>query len=133
MEEQAVMGNDAAAATAGAVAGGVMFVYFAILIVMVIAMWKLFSKAGQPGWAAIIPIYNAYVLLKVAGKPGWWLILFFIPVVNLVIAIITIFAVATRFGKGVGFGLGLLFLPFIFLPILGFGSARYSPAPPALA
>jgi len=130
MEEQAVMGSDAAAATAGAVAGGVMFVYFAILIVMIIAMWKVFTKAGQPGWAAIIPIYNAYVLLKVAGKPGWWLVLFLIPVVSLVIAIIALHGVSTRFGKGAGFTVGLVLLPFIFLPILGFGSATYSPAPP---
>ena len=129
MEEQAVMGNDAAAATAGAVAGGVMFVYFAILIVMVIAMWKLFSKAGQPGWAAIIPIYNAYVLLKVAGKPGWWLILFLIPVVSLVIAIITLHGVSTQFGKGAGFTVGLVLLPIVFFPILAFGSATYTPPP----
>lgn len=126
MEEQAVMGSDAAAATAGAVAGGIMFVYIAILIVMIIAMWKLFSKAGQPGWAAIIPIYNAYVLLKVAGKPGWWLILFLIPVVSLVIAIITLHGVSTSFGKGAGFTVGLVLLPFIFLPMLAFGSATYS-------
>lgn len=132
MEEQAVMGNDAAAATAGAVAGGVMFVYFAILIVMVIAMWKLFSKAGQPGWAAIIPIYNAYVLLKVAGKPGWWLILFLIPVVSLVIAIITLHGISTQFGKGAGFTVGLVLLPIVFFPILAFGSATYTP-PPATA
>jgi hypothetical protein len=127
MEEQAVLGNDAAAATAGAVAGGVMFVYFALLIVMVIAMWKLFSKAGQPGWAAIIPIYNAYVLLKVAGKPGWWLILFLIPVVSLVIAIITLHGVSTSFGKSAGFTVGLVLLPIVFFPMLAFGSATYTP------
>ena len=120
------------ASTAGAVAGGVMFVYFAIIIFLVIAMWKLFSKAGQPGWASIIPIYNTYVLLKIAGKPGWWLLLFFIPLVNLVIGIMALHGVSTRFGKGAGFTVGLLFLPIIFLPILAFGSATYSPAPPAL-
>lgn len=131
MEEQAAVSADQAAATAGAVAGGVMFVYVAILIVMIIAMWKLFSKAGQPGWAAIIPIYNVYVLLKVAGKPGWWLVLFLIPVVSLVIAIITLHGVSTSFGKGAGFTVGLVLLPFIFLPMLAFGSATYTPPPAA--
>lgn len=132
MEEQAAVSADQAAATAGAVAGGVMFVYVAILIVMIIAMWKLFSKAGQPGWAAIIPIYNAYVMLKVAGKPGWWLVLLLIPLVNLVISIMATHGVSTQFGKGVGYTIGLILLPFIFLPILAFGSATYTP-PPAVA
>lgn len=106
-----------------------MFVYFAILIVMIIAMWKIFTKAGQPGWASIIPIYNVLVLLKIVGKPAWWIILFLIPVANLVVAIILTFALAARFGKGAGFGVGLLLLPIIFLPVLAFGSATYSPVP----
>ena len=121
--------EDQAAATAGAVAGGVFFVYIAVLILTVISLWKVFSKAGQPGWAAIIPIFNAYILLKVAGKPGWWLLLFLIPLVNLVIGIIVLLALAERFGKGAGFAVGLLLLPMIFFPILAFGSATYSPAP----
>ena len=121
--------EDQAAATAGAVAGGIMFVYFAVLILCIVSMWKIFSKAGQPGWASIIPIYNVLVLLKVAGKPGWWFLLFLIPLVNFVIAIIVTLALAERFGKGAGFGVGLLLLPIVFLPILAFGSATYSPAP----
>ena len=125
--------EDQAVATAGAVAGGFMFVYFAILILMVITMWKIFSKAGEPGWAAIIPIYNVYVLLKIAGKPGWWLLLFFIPVVSLVIAIIVLLGLSERFGKGGGFAAGLILLPIVFFPILAFGSATYQPlSPPAL-
>ena len=125
--------EDQAVATAGAVAGGFMFVYFAIVIFMVIAMWKVFSKAGEPGWAVLIPIYNTYVLLKIAGKPGWWLLLFFIPLVNLVVAIIALLGLSERFGKGGGFAAGLILLPIIFFPILGFGSATYQPlAPPAL-
>jgi hypothetical protein len=99
--------------------------YFAIIILLIAAMWKVFSKAGQPGWAAIIPIYNIYVLCKVAGRPGWWLLLMFIPLVNLIIAIILNIDIAKNFGKGVGFGIGLIILPFIFYPILGFGSAQY--------
>jgi Family of unknown function (DUF5684) len=105
----------------------------AFIVLMVAAMWKMFSKAGQPGWAAIIPIFNTYVLCKVAGRPGWWLILLFIPFVNLIIWIILCIDIAKNFGKGAGFGIGLLLLPFIFFPILGFGSAQYqgaSAAPP---
>jgi hypothetical protein len=89
-------------------------------------MWKVFEKAGQPGWASIIPIYNCYILLKIASKPGWWLILMFIPLVNLVIAFITYLGIAENFGKSTGFAVGLFFLPFIFFPILAFGDAQYS-------
>ena len=99
--------------------------YAVVLLLMIAAMWKVFSKAGQPGWAVIIPIYNIYVLCKVAGRPGWWLLLMLIPLVNIVIAIILNIDIAKNFGKGVGFGIGLIFLPFIFYPILGFGSAQY--------
>jgi hypothetical protein len=104
----------------------------AFVILMVAAMWKVFSKAGQPGWAAIIPIYNVYVMCKVAGRPGWWLLLMLIPAVNFVIAIILNVEIAKRFGRGVGFAIGMLFLPFIFWPILGFGSAQYQGGPPLI-
>ncbi len=98
-----------------------------IIVVLIIAsLWKVFDKAGQPGWAAIIPIYNCYIMLKVASKPGWWLILMFIPLVNLVIGFIVCLAVAEKFGKGAGFAVGLFFLGFIFLPILAFSDAAYS-------
>ena len=97
----------------------------AIGLFVLASMWKVFVKAGQPGWGVIIPIYNLYLLLKIAAKPAWWLILFFIPLVNFVIAIITCIAIAKNFGKGTGFGLGLVFLGFIFYPILGFGDAQY--------
>jgi hypothetical protein len=99
--------------------------YFAVVILLIAAMWKVFSKAGQPGWAAIIPIYNFYIMCKVAGRPGWWVILMFIPLVNFIILIILMIDIAKSFGKGVGFGLGLAFLGIIFWPILGFGSAQY--------
>ena len=99
--------------------------YFVVIILLIAAMWKVFSKAGQPGWAAIIPIYNIYVMCKVAGRPGWWLLLMLIPFVNFIIAIILNLDIAKNFGKGAGFGIGMAFLPFIFWPILGFGSAQY--------
>jgi hypothetical protein len=102
-----------------------LVVEVAIIIVVLAGMWKVFTKAGQPGWAIIIPIYNAYILCKIAGRPGWWVLLLLIPLVNLVIAILLAIDVAKNFGKGAGFGLGLAFLGPIFYPILGFGSATY--------
>ena len=99
--------------------------YFVIVILLIAAMWKVFSKAGQPGWACIIPIYNLYVLCKIAGRPGWWVLLMLIPFVNFIILIILDIDIAKAFGKGAGFGIGLLLLPFIFFPVLGFGSAQY--------
>jgi phage FluMu protein Com len=99
-----------------------------LVVLCIVGVWKLFVKAGQPGWAALIPIYNTYVMLKVAGKPGWWLILFFIPAVGFVIAILVALAIAAAFGKGAGFAVGLILLPIVFYPILGFGSAQYKGA-----
>lgn len=96
-----------------------------ILVLMIYAGWKVFEKAGQPGWAVIIPFYNIYILLKIANKPGWWLILFLIPLVNFVVAILVSINVAKAFGKGAGFGIGLAFLGFIFYPILAFTDAEY--------
>jgi len=87
--------------------------------------WKLFEKAGQPGWAAIIPIYNLIVLLKFVGKPTWWVILFLIPVVNYVFLIWTYNMLSKSFGKTEGFTVGLVLLGFIFLPILALGDAKY--------
>lgn len=89
------------------------------------AMWAVYAKAGQPGWAIFIPIYNVYILLKIAERPGWWLLLYLVPVVNCVIAVIVTLDVAKGFGKGFGFGLGLILLGFIFYPILAFGDSDY--------
>lgn len=104
---------------------GAMIVMLAVIVLVIASMWKIFTKAGQPGWASIIPIYNAYIFLKVAGKPGWWLILLLIPFVNLIIAIIATISLAANFGKGAGFAIGMILLPIIFYPILAFGNARY--------
>jgi hypothetical protein len=114
----------------------IVFLLFvlAVSILVIAGCWKVFTKAGQPGWAAIIPIYNLYVLTVIAGKEWWWVLLFLIPCVSIVPAILIPIAVAKNFGKGVGFGLGLAFLGMIFYPILGFGDAVYAPpsqaAPP---
>jgi Family of unknown function (DUF5684) len=92
-------------------------------ILWIVALWKIFSKAGQPGWAAIIPIYNLFVWCKIVGRSAWWLLLWLIcfPIFHIILSI----DLAKSFGKGVGFGIGLIFLPFIFALILGFGSATY--------
>ncbi len=105
----------------------------AVVLLVIIGGWKMFVKAGQPGWGIIIPIYNVYLMLKIAGRPGWWLILYLIPIVNFIIAIIVSLDVAKAFGKSAVFGiLGLFLFAFIGVPILGFGSAVYnSPAPTA--
>ena len=100
-----------------------------LTVVFIAANWRVFSKAGEPGWAAIVPIYNILVLLKIAGKPAWWIILLIIPVANLIFGIIVSVALARRFGKGTGFGVGLALLPMIFFPILGFGSSQLTGAP----
>lgn len=106
--------------------GAFAFIYIAILVLMVISMWKIFTKAGKPGWAAIIPIYNLVVLLEVVGKPVWWIILFLIPIVNIVIAIMVTHQLSLAFGQGIGTTLLLIFLPFIGYPMLAFGSAQYT-------
>jgi hypothetical protein len=117
-------------AAAGAIGGVAIVVWLAFVILIVAAMWKIFVKAGEPGWAAIVPIYNLIVMLKIAGKPAWWIVLMLIPFVNIVVMIIMLVALAQSFGKGVGFALGMLFLPFIFYPMLAWGDARYQ-GPPA--
>jgi Family of unknown function (DUF5684) len=126
-------GNDVSSADAG-VAAGVLIVYlvfYAVVLVLILGgMWKAFAKAGEPGWAAIIPIYNIWIILKIAGKEGWWLILFFIPCVNIVAIIVVYMAFAPRYGKSEAYGLGLAFLGPIFWPMLGWGSAQYIGPPP---
>jgi len=103
----------------------VLVVQLAILVLIIASFWKVFAKAGHPGWAAIIPIYNIYILCKIAGRPGWWLLLLFIPLVNIIISAIVSIDVAKAFGRGTGFGIGLWLLGIIFYPILAFGSAQY--------
>jgi len=102
-----------------------LVIQLAVAVLFIASMWRVFDKAGQPGWACLVPIYNAYVMLKVAGKPGWWLLLMLIPVVNIVIFILVYLAIAANFGKGAGYAIGMLLLPFIFWPMLAFGDAEY--------
>ncbi|MCR5702361.1 MAG: DUF5684 domain-containing protein [Lachnospiraceae bacterium] len=114
-----------AVAALSAFAGIYSIFCIAIGIFMLVCEWRIFSKAGEPGWAAIVPFYNAYVLAKIAMGNGWLFLLLFVPFVNFVVAIIMIFKLSSAFGHGVGFGFGLLFLSIIFFPILAFGSSEY--------
>ena len=107
--------------------GALVFFYFVFGVVYIAAYWTIFRKAGEPGWAAIIPIYNIIILLKVVGRPWWWVLLLLIPIVNLVVLIIVLNDLSKSFGKGVGFTIGLIIpiLSLIFTCILGFGSDPY--------
>jgi len=105
--------------------GVIIVIYLAIIVLMIASMWTIFSKAGKPGWASIVPIYNLIVLLEIVGKPWWWLLLMLIPIVNIVILIIVWHNLSLSFGKSGGFTVGLILLGIIFLPILAFGDAKY--------
>jgi hypothetical protein len=100
-------------------------IYLAIVVLMIASMWVIFTKAGQPGWAAIIPIYNIIVLLQIVGRPVWWFLLMLIPFVGIIVGILVVIDLAKSFGQSVGYGIGMLLLPFIFMPMLAFGDARY--------
>ncbi|MGH7295789.1 MAG: DUF5684 domain-containing protein [Polyangiaceae bacterium] len=117
---------DSGGGGAGIVGILVMIIELAIAVVVIAGIWKVFVKAGEPGWAAIVPIYNILVMLKIAGKPVWWIVLFLIPVVSFVVAILVAISIAQRFGKSTGYGVGLALLPFVFYPMLGFGDASYA-------
>lgn len=116
---------------AAGIGAGLIIVWLAVMVFMIAAMWKIFTKAGKPGWASIIPIYNIIVLIQIAGKPIWWFVLFFIPIANLIAMILITVGLARAFGKGGGFAAGMILLPIIFYPILAFGSATYTPPPSA--
>ena|SRR5436305_516286 len=106
--------------------GGVFFlIWLAVIVLVFVSLWKLFEKAGKPGWAGIVPIYNAIVLLEIVGRPLWWIVLLLVPCVNFVVGIMLCLDVAKSFGKTPAFGIGLAFLGFIFFPLLAFGDARY--------
>ncbi len=108
-----------------AILSALMVPVLIIGVILIISLWKIFQKAGYQGWEAIIPIYNIYILLKIVGKPWWWLLLMCIPYVGLVWQIWSYNMLSKSFGKTEGFTAGLVLLPFIFFPILGFGDARY--------
>ena len=116
-------------AVAAGVSGGVLAFYYifclAIAVLTVVAMWKIMVKAGKPGWAAIVPFYNAYCMYDIAWGNGWMFLLNLVPCVNIVITIMYCIKLAKAFGKSTGFGVGLIFLNTIFILILGLGDAQY--------
>lgn len=105
----------------------------ALLLFSLAVYWKVYEKAGEPGWSSLIPLYNLFILVRIAGKPWWWFLLMFLPVVNIIAAVLLHLALAARFGKGLLFGLGLAFLGVIFFPILAFGKAEYQSSVPSPA
>ena len=123
---------------------GILFVIYmlfvvAVYVITVIGLWKMYVKAGRPGWAAIIPVYNWWVWVEIIERPRWWfwvlvgsVLLSWVPIVGIVLSIamfvlyqLGCLDMAKRFGQGTGYGIGLWLLPFVFAPILGFGSARF--------
>ncbi len=121
-----------------AIFGGVfLLIWLAVLVISVIALWKIFEKAGVEGWKALIPIYNGWVLAEIAGKPGWWglvSLLAWIPLIGPIVAVVVYVLIALelakRFGKDTTFAiLGLVIFNLIGLLILGFGDAKYQGKP----
>lgn len=104
--------------------GGMIFTLI-ILVVMLVATWRVFEKGGEHGWAIFIPFYGGYCQFRMLWGCGWLFLLGFIPIVNIIVMIMTYQKLAKAFGKGIGFMLGLIFLPVIFIPILGFSDAGY--------
>jgi hypothetical protein len=119
--------DNTGAALAVAGVSSVMLIFFlAIAVVFIVGMWKTFVKAGQPGWAVLIPIYNLVILMKIAGRPAWWCLLYLIPFVNIVIGILVAIDIAKAFGQSAVWGVVLLFLlSGIGYLVLGFGNYRY--------
>lgn len=112
--------------TSSPVATLLFWLFWAVIAVIAIAaVWRIYKKADKPGWASIIPFYNMYVLFDIALGNGILFLLLFVPFVNTIALIIAYYKLAKSFGKGIGFTIGIIFLPIIFLPILGFGSAEY--------
>ncbi|HRG01239.1 MAG: DUF5684 domain-containing protein [Bacteroidia bacterium] len=103
--------------------------WLSIIAFAIVSQWKVFEKAGQPGWACIIPFYNIIILLKIANKPWWWIFMFFIPIANIVFMIMMLHRISLSFGKGAGFTVGLLFLSIIFWGILAFDKSEYKMIP----
>ena len=101
------------------------------LALMIASVWKIFTKAGHPGWASLVPIYNIVVMFKIAGKPLWWLVLLLIPFANFVVLILVCVAIAKAFGKSTGFAVGMILLGIVFFPLLAFSDAKYTAPPTA--
>ncbi len=140
--ETTLYGDSGAGGAVAGLFGGLMgLVWLVVAVLMIVALWKIFTKAGKPGWYSLIPIWNTLVLLRIVGRPMWWFLLYFIPIVNVIILFIVLNDLSKSFGKGIGFTIGLIIFPYVFMLVLGLGSAPYvgpggmaavpTPAPPA--
>lgn len=119
--------SDYSGAQAGAFAGFGIFMFFiiALIVLMVISTWRIFEKAGKPGWASIVPIYRTMIMIEIVGKPSIWILWCLLPCSSIVFGVWILNLLNKSFGKDEAFTIGMLFLPFIFWPMLGFGSAKY--------
>ena len=104
-----------------------LLVALAVVVATVAGQWRVFEKAGRAGWAVLVPFYNQYVTLKIGGNSGWWMLALFVPLLNVLVLFKMFVDVARRFDRGIGYGLGLALLPFVFFPVLGFGDYAYRP------
>jgi len=103
-------------------------IFIVIYALLVAGWWMIFTKAGEDGWKALIPIWNTLIILKIVGREWWWIILLIIPIVGFIVWIIVALDLAKSFGRGTGFAIGLIIFPFIWSLILGFGSDTYKGA-----
>ena len=103
----------------------VTFISLAIVVVVLVALWKIYEKGGEKGWKALIPFYNVYIQFKLFWGNGWIFLLTLIPIVNVIVQIMLLHKMSKAFGHGVGYTFGLIFLPYIFLAILGFNGDEY--------
>jgi hypothetical protein len=126
-QESPYPGSEGGGAIAALFGGAFMLIWLAVLVLVIVSLWKIFEKAGKPGWAAIVPIYNLVVLLEIIRKPIWWIVLFLVPCLNLVASVMVSLELAKCFGKTVGFAIGMILLPFVFFPMLAFSDAQYNP------
>ena len=94
-------------------------------VLSLVSMWMIYKKIGREGWEGIVPFYSNYVLCKVLYGNGWKFLLLLVPIYNIYFIFKMYIDLARGFHKGTGFGIGMVFLPFIFQLILAFGSAQY--------
>lgn len=109
-----------------AISSGMLLLILVVALFLIVAMWRTFERAGEPGWASLVPIYNLYIMTRIAGLSGWWVVAAFIPIANIVFWFVISIGIARRFNRSAGFGVGLVLLPFIFYPILAWGDDRVS-------
>lgn len=106
---------------------GLGLVALVVILAYPISLWKLYAKAGEPGWSALIPIYNLFIWIRIARRPVWWIVLLLFPVINFIISLVIGISFAKQFGKDWLWGVGTILLGFVFYPLMAFGDAEYAP------